>query len=89
VAYIDEESVFGFNGKHLGWFKDGVIYDHSGKLVVAPAERFQEAVSVAPTKGFKQFKPFKSFKEFKPFEPFLSVSWSGEPAIVFFLAGVE
>jgi len=27
VAYLYEDKVYGCNGKHLGWFVDGIIYD--------------------------------------------------------------
>jgi len=87
VAYLDEDNVYGFNGKHLGWIKGGAIYDHQGNLVAALAEDFANPVSVPPIKSFKQFKPFKAFKEFKPFKPFFSSNWSDTPARVFFLQG--
>jgi hypothetical protein len=87
VAYLDEKNVYGFNGKHLGWFKNGAIYDHDGNIVAVSADRFKGIVNVAPIKGFKQFQPFKSFEQFAPFEPFLRVSWSETPALVFFLGG--
>ena len=87
VAYLDEDSVYGFNGKHIGWLKGGAIYDHDGNLVAAIADRFAQPVSIPPPKSFKQFRPFKAFKEFKPFKPFFTTSWSDIPARVFFLAG--
>src|SRR6266446_6574835 len=80
VAYLDDGSVYGFNGKHLGWIKGGAIYDHDGNIVAALSEAFKGSVSVAPFKSFKQFKPFKAFKEFKPFKPFFSRNWSETPA---------
>jgi len=89
VAYLEEDSVFGFNGKHLGWLKDGAISDHDGHILAATAKRFKVPVAPAPPKSFKQFKPFKSFKEFKPFKPFFNLSWSELPARVFFLGGVD
>lgn len=89
VAYIEGDSVFGFNGKHIGWIKDGAIYDHDGHIVAAVAERFKEPVTPPPPKGFKQFKPFKSFKEFKPFKPFFQFSWSELPSSLFFLGGIN
>jgi hypothetical protein len=89
VAYLDENSVYGFNGKHLGWLKENAIYDHHGNLVAALPEAFRGSVNVAPAKGFKQFVPFKAFEEFKPFEPFVNRTWSDTPAKVFFLAGVK
>jgi hypothetical protein len=48
VAYVDEDSVYGFNGKHLGWFRGGAVYDHGGSIVAAFADRFRTPVSVAP-----------------------------------------
>jgi hypothetical protein len=87
VAYLDQTNVYGFNGKHLGWFKNGAIYDHEGNLVAASANRFKGSVNTPPIKGFKQFEPFKAFEEFAPFEPFLRSNWSETPAIAFFLGG--
>ena len=87
VAYLDDDSVYGFNGKHLGWFKSGVIYDNDGDMVAALADRFKEPVSTPPPKSFKQFVPFKAFKEFKPFKPFFNLGWSDKPARIFFLDG--
>jgi hypothetical protein len=45
VGYLDDESIFGFNGKHLGWYHDGLIYDHDGGIVVAPPSAFRESLS--------------------------------------------
>lgn len=89
VAYLDEDSLYGFNGKHLGWLKSGVIYDHDGNMVAALADRFKTPVATPPIKGFKEFLPFKSFKEFKPFKPFFSLGWSDTSARMFFLGGAS
>jgi hypothetical protein len=89
VAYLDKNSVYGFNGNHLGWFIKGAIYDHDGKVVAASRAHFTTLPSAPPPRGFKQFKPFKGFQEFKPFQPFLSTTWSGTPANLYFLQGVN
>lgn len=89
VAYLNDDSLFGFNGKHMGWLKDGAIYDHDGYIVAAVAEWFKEVVTTPPAKSFKQFKPFKSFKEFKPFKPFFLLTWSELHGRVFFLRGID
>jgi hypothetical protein len=39
-AYFDEDSVYGFNGKHLGWLKGGLVYDHDGNMVAALSWEF-------------------------------------------------
>ena len=34
VAYLHDDShIFGFNGRHLGWFIDEIIYDNSGQRI--------------------------------------------------------
>src|SRR5688572_23055022 len=44
VAYVVEDSIFGFNGKHLGWLRSGLVYDRAGDIVAAPATAFREPV---------------------------------------------
>ena len=83
VAYFDQDSkggfhVYGFNGKHLGWFVGGVVWDHEGNASCAVKERLK-ATEFEPFKSFKQFKPFKSFKEFAPFRPSFSNSFGDTP----------
>src|SRR5712691_954357 len=55
VAYLSEDAaggfhIYGFNGKHLGWFIGGVVRDHKGKAVGAVTDVF----ATAP--GFEPFK---------------------------------
>ena len=83
VAYLYQDSgsdfhVYGFNGKHLGWFVNGVVRDHDGNAACAIKE-VMRSTEFEPFKAFKQFKPFKSFKEFAPFRPFLSTIWGDIP----------
>jgi hypothetical protein len=34
IAYLFEEShIYGINGKHLGWFRDEIVYDNDGVRV--------------------------------------------------------
>jgi hypothetical protein len=92
VAYLDNDSVggfhvYGFNGKHLGWFVGGIIRDHQGNVVGAVAEAFSVPPVFAPFKSFKEFKPFKSFKEFAPFRPFFMNNWSDTDLKLFLLQG--
>jgi 4-fold beta flower protein len=89
VAYLVEDSVFGFNGKHLGWYHKGLVYDHDGGVVVAPAAAFRDSVAPAPIRSLKHLKPLKGLKELKPLRPLFGTSWSTTPARVFFLLGVD
>ena len=70
VAYIDGYDIYGFNGKHLGWYESGVVRDHDGYITGFNMEAANVFLAFEPFKAFKQFKPFKSFKEFAPFKPF-------------------
>lgn len=88
-AYLDNEDIYGFNGKHLGWFRSGLVYDHDGYVVAAVKGAFRTSVEFAPFKSFKEFKPFKSLKELKPLKPLWSKDWSSTPAKMFFLNGAE
>lgn len=95
VAYLDtdrsssEIDIYGFNGKHLGWFRRGVVYDHDGYAVGAVKDAFINKPLSVPFKGFKKFKPFKAFKEFAPFRPFFTKSWSDTSLIRFLRRGVD
>ena len=82
AAYLDDDSIYGFNGKQLGWIKGNTIYDHRGNMVAALSGAFASPISIAPFKSFKQSKPLKAFKEFKPFKPFFTSNWSDVPARV-------
>jgi hypothetical protein len=91
VAYLDRDSaggyhVYGFNGKHLGWFVGGVIRDREGNAACATKERMR-STQFEPFKSFKQFKPFKAFKEFAPFRPFFTTSWSESPCSLLLAEG--
>jgi hypothetical protein len=93
VAYLDEDSsnggfhVYGFNGKHLGWFVRGVIRDHRGNGAGAIKEVFRSSTEYEPYKSYKQYKPYKSYKEYAPYRPYFSQSWSDIPLHLFLMRG--
>lgn len=87
VAYLDNESVYGFNGKHLGWYQNGRVYDLAGAVVAAPADAFREPVSTAPPRAPQGLRPLKGLKELRPLKPMFRQTWSDTPASVFFLMG--
>lgn len=89
VAYLDGENLYGFNGKHLGWFENGRIYDHQGRVAGITAEAASVALKPQGIKGFKKFKPFKAFEQFAPLQPILISSWSQLPLIVFLSEGAK
>lgn len=87
LAYLDGESIYGFNGKHLGWYQRGLIYDHEGNVVAAPASAFKSPVDPTPPRGLKNLKPLKGLKELKPLKPLFGLTWSDLPARAFFFLG--
>jgi 4-fold beta-flower domain-containing protein len=83
VAYLESDpaggfAIYGFNGKHLGWFANSVVWDHAGTAACALKGRLQ-SVQFEPFKSFKQFKPFKAFKQFAPLRPNFSESFGDIP----------
>ena len=80
VAYISENTVYGFNGHQFGWFENGWIRDLQGACVF-----YTENASCGPVKPVKQIKPIKSIKGIKPIKsikqirkikPIFSYGWS-------------
>lgn len=88
VAYIKEgNSVYGFNGAHLGWYEDQIVWDHSGCRVGFTKNTCPTFTRFEPFKGFKQFLPFKSFKHFAPFKPIKTTAISNASLLAFLKAG--
>ncbi len=68
VAYLfNERLIFGINGKHLGWFIDGIIFNNSGERIGFTAS----SCPVAP--GNEPVKP----KKFAKYE--LQPRWKENP----------
>ena len=88
VAYVSDDSVYAFSGKHLGRYGDGVIRDNNGDVVL-----FIDGETAGPMKPMKQMKPIKSLKQLKPLKgqrllaplkPLDRLSWSDIPSRTFF-----
>lgn len=84
VAYLANSSgagvsIYGFNGKHLGWFVKGVARDHDGNATCGVRQ-----VVASP-----KFEPFKAFKVFEPSRPAYSSSWSSMPCGAFLFEGAR
>jgi hypothetical protein len=94
VAYLDGEerddlSVYGFNGKHLGWFKGGVLYDNEGYAVGGIKEVFRSPTQLEPIKGLKELKPLRGLKELRPLRPLFSKQWAEVPLKYFLKDGTD
>lgn len=83
VAYLEKDDsggyhVYGFNGKHLGWFVKGVVRDHQGKPSCAVKEVLRNT-EYEPYKTYKQYKPYKSYTQYAPYRPYFSTSFGDTP----------
>ena len=88
LAYVDDKAnIYGFNGKHLGWFEDDIVWNHQGRRVGFTSTSCPVLRQFEPFKGFKQFKPFKGFKQFAPFKPVKTGSVASESLLDFLKAG--
>ncbi|MBN2418705.1 MAG: hypothetical protein JXL81_04925 [Deltaproteobacteria bacterium] len=57
IAYLyNERLIFGTNGKHLGWFIDGIIFNTSGERIGFKASTCPVPPSKEPIKLKKKFK---------------------------------
>ena len=89
VAYISNDNIYGFNGKHLGWWVKGIIRDHDGDAVGATKDATNIYTEYEPYKGYKEYKPYKSYKEYAPYKPYWSTSWSSGSLKMFLLQGID
>jgi len=80
VAYLDNESVYSFSGKHVGRFRNGWIRDNNGQCVFfsenATGGSMKPMKMMKTMKSMKQIKPMKSMKEMRPMRSMDSLSWS-------------
>ncbi|MBM4348674.1 MAG: hypothetical protein FJ106_02125 [Deltaproteobacteria bacterium] len=84
VAYLADDSVWGFNGKHLGWFESGIIGYHKGYAVGCVKGAVSMNYNLEPLKGLKELRPLKSLKELKLLNPLKMNRWAPLPLSLFF-----
>lgn len=89
VAYLDGANVYGFNGKHLGWFDEGIVWDHKGDGVGFVKGAVNKLTNLEGLKGLKELKPLKSLKDLPPLKPLTSAKFSRVPLELFLLQGAD
>lgn len=79
VAYIFDDSVYGFNGSFLGWFENGWIIARNGEHVFYTEDSFGGPIrpikQIKPIKGIKHIKPIKNIRQIKPIKPIKALNW--------------
>ena len=87
IAYLDGPSVYGFNGKHLGWFKKGIIWDHEGYAVGFIEGAVNKLTKLERLKGLQKLTPLKSLQQLEPLEPMHKSQWARLPLEIFLTMG--
>lgn len=94
VAYLKEDSsrgdyhVYGFNGKHLGWFLKGAIWDHDGDASCG-TKNVLRSTQYEGYKGYKEYKPYRSYAEYPPYRPYLSSSFGRRSCVRLLASGAD
>jgi hypothetical protein len=88
VAYLDEQSIYGFNGKHLGWFKGGIIWDHKGFAVGFVEGAVNKLTKLEPLKGLQELTPLKSLQELEHLNHCIKINGQEYHLKFFYLWGV-
>ncbi len=78
VAYLDKDSIYGFNGKHLGWIDSKVLYDNDGYIVGFLDGGLPIPTMLEPLKGLKKLAPLKSLEALEPLQPMFHSQWASE-----------
>jgi hypothetical protein len=93
VAYLESNGnafhIYGFNGKHLGWFEDGVVRDRGGYAVGFIKGAINKTTKYEPYKGYKKYKPYKSYTQYAPCKPYYKSQFSGTYLSLFLKAGAK
>lgn len=85
VAYLHSDDVYSFNGKHLGWFVRGLVYNHDGEVVGAIRSRLRSVPQISPIKSIKEIKPIKGIREISPVMPLFRLLWAEDETLGSFL----
>jgi hypothetical protein len=93
VAYLYSTSgtyhIYGFNGEHLGWFKNGIVRDHDGLAVGATEYAYSGYTKYEPYKRYKKYKPYQSYRKYAPYEPYFRNYWSRTGLKLFLQSGAK
>jgi hypothetical protein len=59
VAYFVGDRIYGWNGNHLGWYSEGVVYDVRGQRVGSIGDKCPRALQAERVKAAKRARPAK------------------------------
>lgn len=94
VAYLESDSsddihVYGFNGKHLGWFEKGIVWNHNGYAVGFVEGAVSKTTKIEPIKGIRKITPIKRIARIPPAKPAFKNKFSDMPLKAFLSQGAK
>jgi len=89
VAYLLQDKVYGFNGKHLGWFDSGIMRDLKGAQVGFVKSACPRTTKTERTKSTKKTKRTKSTRRTARTRVTNKLSQSTVPLDVFLQGGAK
>lgn len=89
VAFLSGSDVYGFNGKHLGWYEKDIVRDHKGDRIGNTKKAATGYTQYEPYKSYKRQKPYIGHKSYPPYKPYFSSSWADSSFEDFLLQGIE
>jgi hypothetical protein len=79
VAFLDHDKLFGWNGKHLGWFQDGTVFDIFGYRAGFVKSKAPIPLQLEPMKPVRQQpRPRKNRQEAAVKPPAMNYGYSGK-----------
>ena len=76
VAYLFEDKIFGWNGKQLGWFANGTIFDIYGLRTGFIRSKSPIPTDIEPGKPSKQVKSARSVRQGAIAKPVMCYGYS-------------
>ncbi|MFZ4263238.1 4-fold beta flower protein [Sphingobacterium sp. HJSM2_6] len=72
----EDNQVIGFNGRFLGWYEEGVLYDKQGRVIGQSKEHYFGVTRIEPIKSIQQIIPIKPIVIHIEFKPIFFNIWS-------------
>lgn len=88
VCYLTGDMIYGFNGRHLGWFDGTHLYDLNGSVLGCKKHGSEMCVSYEPYKSYKQYKPYRAYREYAHSRPDFTSAISNEELDSFLKKGI-
>lgn len=89
VAYLYEDMIYGFNGKHLGWYAQGEVRNLQGLICGFNKYAADVYTSYEPYKSYKQYSPYRNYMEYAHYRPVFGRDKSHETLSSFLMKGAK